>query len=79
MTNPKPGRYRGIVDFIHDNSLESEFLAAVSGDRTIEAYLGDYPETQDLTRNIISDLSGGEWNGRVKFGNGHTKQFSFDK
>jgi hypothetical protein len=57
MSKPNPGEYRDICEFINRNGLAKEFVSAVSGDRTIEQYVSEYPETQDLARNIISDLS----------------------
>jgi hypothetical protein len=78
---PAPGKYEGIADFIHRNSLENAFREAVSGDRTIERYLDDYPESRELTLGILSDLSASEeknWSDRAKFGNGHTKKFKFN-
>ena len=72
------GEYQGISDFINRNNLQKVFLEAVSGDRTIESYLQEYPENRDLVTGIITDLSAGEdWLSRVKFKNGHSSKFSF--
>ncbi len=77
LSEPKPGKYQNIIEFVNKNGLSAAFKEAVSGDRSIEDYIDEYGETQELARCIISDLSGGLWNEKIKYGNGFTRKFTF--
>ena len=77
------GEYKGVVDFVNRNNLQKIFMDAVSGDTTIEEYIGEYGEDHDIISGIINDLwavSSPEedyWPSHVKFKNGHSNKFTF--